>query len=122
MYIVPRQEQHRQTMSKYLVKRGRSPPAAAVVYPEITEEDVASAADMLPELLDIAVTVRTLIPEGWNEMDVALDKGLELLLFAAVTYNLFRQEPQASSSWGRSDSVLGTLQGYRKCELVGVGT
>ena len=72
-------------MSKHLVKRRRSPPVAAVVYPDITEEDVASAAGMLPELSDIAGTVRTFLPEGWNEMDVATAKGMESSLHEAVT-------------------------------------
>ena len=45
---------------------------------------MASAAGMLPELSDIAVTVRTLLPEPGNEMDVATAIGLEWSLLAAV--------------------------------------
>ena len=72
-------------MSKYLRKRGRSPPAAAVVYPDVTEDEVVSAADKVPELSEIAVTLRTLLPEPGNEMDVATATSLESSLLAVVT-------------------------------------
>ena len=75
-------------MSKRLVKRvkrGGSPIPAAVAHPDITEEDVASAAGMLPGLSVLAGTVRHILPEGRNEMDVATAEGMELSLHDAVT-------------------------------------
>ena len=75
-------------MSKRLVKRvkrGYSPAPAAVVHPDVTEEDVARAAGMVPAMSDIAVTLRDLLPKGWSEMDVVAANGLESSLLAAVT-------------------------------------
>ena len=72
-------------MNKRLVKRGRSLGVAAVVYPDVTEEEVVSAAERLPELSDIAVTLCTLLPEPGKEMDDARATSLELSLLTAIT-------------------------------------
>ena len=74
-------------MGKYLVKRvkkGSSPPPAAVVFSDVTDEDVVSAAGKLPGLMAIAGTLRAFLPEGWNAMDVATAGGMELTLHEAV--------------------------------------
>ena len=71
-------------MSKFLGKRGRSPCAAAVVYPDVTEEDVVRAAGMLPGLSVLAGTVCHILSEGRNEMDIAMAKGLESSLHDAM--------------------------------------
>ena len=63
-------------MSKRLVKRvkrGCSPPPAVVGHPDVTEEDVARAAGMVPGLNTLAGTVRHIFPG--DEMDVAMAQG-----------------------------------------------
>ena len=72
-------------MSKRLakrVKRGCSPPPAAVVHPDVTEEDVARAAGLVPGLSVLAGTVSHIFPG--DEIDVAMAKGLETLLRDAI--------------------------------------
>ena len=74
-------------MSKRLVKRvkrGCSPSPAAVVFPDVTDEDVAKVAGKLPGLSVLAGTVRHILPEGRDEMDVAMAKGTEALLHDAI--------------------------------------
>ena len=66
-------------------KKGRSLCAAAVVYPDVTEEEVVSAAERLPELAQTAVTLRTLLPKPGKEMEANVAARLEASLLAAVT-------------------------------------
>ena len=66
------------------LKRGSSPGPAAFVHPDVTEEEVASAAGMLPGLSVLAGNVRHILPEGRNEIDVAMAKGLGPSLHDAI--------------------------------------
>ena len=65
-------------MSKLVVKRVK------VEYPDVTEDNVARAAGMVPGLTLLAGTVRHILPEGRDEMDVAMAKGLEVSLHDAI--------------------------------------
>ena len=49
--------------------------AAAVVYPDVTEEEVVCAAKKVPELAQIATTLHTLLPKLGKEMEVNLTVG-----------------------------------------------
>ena len=66
------------------VKRGSSPGPAAFVHPDVTEDDVARAAGMVPGLTVLAGTVRHILPEGRDEMDVAMAEGTEASLHDAI--------------------------------------
>ena len=72
-------------MSKRLVKRvkrGYSPPPTTVVHPDVTDEDVANAASMVPGLDAVAGTVRHMF--HGEEMDVAMAQGLESSIHGAI--------------------------------------
>ena len=66
------------------LKRGSSPGPAAFVHPDVTEEEVASAAGMLPGLSVLAGNVRHILPERMEEMDVLLATGTEASLHDAI--------------------------------------
>ena len=107
------------------VKRGCSPPPAAVAHPDVTEEDVARADGMVPGLSVLAGTVRHILPEGRNEMDVAMAKGLESSLHDAIiavrTTTIGDANPKLAALGVTAIRLSGLYESIVKVSLLALG-
>ena len=112
-------------MSGNLGRGGRSARAAAVVYPDVMEEDVARAASKVPGLTVLAGTVRHILPAGRNEMDVTMAKGLESLLHEAIIAardtTIGNKNPKLASLEVAALRYLGLYENIVKVSLLALG-